>query len=263
MLPTDSASGVDADAVAPARRRAGVAAGSTKQSDPTPAAEDVPASTYARLERSVVAWLVADNVLYTFASLSKKSVRLPFLLMENLMFPICLSVCMLYAFGTLDSSAVRKRVVVIWVSFMLYQALFSFIFCMVQGYPLARAVGITVVFVLIAAGFSWLIGIIRDELLALGSLDASRTKRLFEIMGIQLALVVVGATQGIGRGDMPRIVGTVTFSQSLTMAWFYSLAIFDVAGVDVAVAGTRLQLRPVEGAALFFTGALVLAGFAA
>ena len=263
MLPTDSASGVDADAVAPARRRAGVAAGSTKQSDPTPAAEDVPASTYARLERSVVAWLVADNVLYTFASLSKKSVRLPFLLMENLMFPICLSVCMLYAFGTLDSSAVRKRVVVIWVSFMLYQALFSFIFCMVQGYPLARAVGITVVFVLIAAGFSWLIGIIRDELRALGSLDASRTKRLFEIMGIQLALVVVGATQGIGRGDMPRIVATGTFSMSLTMAWLYSLAIFDVAGVDVAVAGTRLQLRPVEGAALFFTGALVLAGFAA
>ena len=38
MLPTDSASGVDDDAVAPARRRAGVAAGSTKQSDPTPAA---------------------------------------------------------------------------------------------------------------------------------------------------------------------------------------------------------------------------------
>ena len=73
----------------------------------------------------------------------------------------------------------------------------------------------------------------------------------------------VGATQGIGRGDMPRIVGTVTFSQSLTMAWFYSLAIFDVAGVDVAVAGTRLQLRAIEGAALFFTGALVLAGFAA
>ena len=221
MLPTDS---VLDDA--PARRRAGVAAGSMKQHDPTPATEDVPASTYARLERSVVAWLVADNVLYTFASLSKKSVRLPFLLMENLMFPICLSVCMLYAFGTLDSSAVRKRVVVIWVSFMLYQAVFSFIFCWVQGYPLARAVGITVFFVLIAAGFSWLIGIIRDELRALGSLDASRIKRLFEIMGIQLALVVVGATQGLGRGDMPRIVGTVTFSQSLTMAWFYSLAIF-------------------------------------
>ncbi len=61
---------------------------------------------------------------------------------------------------------------------------------------------------------------------------------------------------------MPRIVGTVTFSQSLTMAWFYSLAIFDVAGVDVAVAGTRLELRPREGAALLFTGTLTLAGLA-
>ena len=189
------------DAAAPARRRAGVAAGSMKQYDPTPAAEDVPASVYARLERSVVAWLVADNVLYTFASLSKKSVRLPFLLMENLMFPICLSVCMLYAFGTLDSSAVRKRVVVIWVSFMLYQAVFSFIFCWVQGYPLARAVGITVFFVLIAAGFSWLIGNIRDELRALGSLDASSSSSAYSRSWEQLALVVVGAcVRRIARG---------------------------------------------------------------
>ena len=201
MPPTDSASGVDDDAVAPARRRAGVAASSIKQqSDPTPAAEDVPASTYARLERSVVAWLVADNVLYTFASLSKKSVRLPFLLMENLMFPICLSVCMLYAFGTLDSSAVRKRVVVIWVSFMLYQAVLSLIFCWVQGYPLARGVMLFLSFVFVAVGLSWLIAIIRDELRALGSLDASRIKRLFEIMGIQLALVVVSACVRQNRG---------------------------------------------------------------
>ena len=50
---------------------------------------------------------------------------------------------------------------------------------------------------------------------------------------------------------------------SLSMAWLYSLAIFDVAGVDPTVAGTRLQLRPVEGAALFSTAILVLAGFAA
>ena len=74
MLPTDSASEVlDDDAAA--RRRAGVAAGGKKQqSDPTPATEDVPASVYSRLQWSVVAWLVGDNVLYTLASFSKKSV---------------------------------------------------------------------------------------------------------------------------------------------------------------------------------------------
>ena len=193
MLPTDSASEVlDDDAAA--RRRAGVAAGSKKQqSDPTPATEDVPASVYSRLQWSVVAWLVGDNVLYTLASFSKKSARLPFLLMETLTFPICLSLCMLYAFGTMDASAVRNRAVVIWVSFMLYQAVLSLIFCWVQGYPLARGVMLFLSFVFVAVGLSWLIAIIRDELRALGSLDASRIKRLFEIMGIQLALVVVSA----------------------------------------------------------------------
>ena len=73
----------------------------------------------------------------------------------------------------------------------------------------------------------------------------------------------VGATQGLGQGEMPRVAATGTFSMSLSMAWLYSLAIFDVAGVDPTVAGTRLQLRPVEGAALFSTAILVLAGFAA
>ena len=34
-------------------------------------------------------------------------------------------------------------------------------------------------------------------------------------------------------------------------------------GIDVTVAGTLLQLRPTEGAALFFIGILVLSGLAA
>ena len=141
MLPTDSASGVDDDAVAPARRRAGVAAGSIKQqSDPTPAAEDVPASTYARLERSVILWLMGDNILLAFACLGKKSVRMPCLLMEMLIFQISLSLCMLYFFGTLDSSGVGRRALVIWVVYMIYQAILSGIACILQGYPLPRAV---------------------------------------------------------------------------------------------------------------------------
>ena len=46
------------------------------------------------------------------------------------------------------------------------------------------------------------------------------------------------------------------------MTWLFSLAIIDVAGVDATAAATQLQLRPIEGGALFFTGLLVLAGLA-
>jgi len=261
MLPT--ASGVDDDAVAPARRRAGVAAGSIKQqSDPTPAAEDVPASVYARLERSVVAWLVGDNVLYTFAGLGKKSDRIPCLLMEMLVFPISMSLCMLYAYGTLDSSAVRKRSILLWVLYMIYQAIITLVIVRVNDFPLARGVMLFFFHLFFAAAFGWLIGALRDELRALSSMENSRIKRLFELMGFQLALVVIGATQGIGKGDLPRIAATSTFSMSLIMAWLFALAIFDVSGLDMTVTGIRMDLRPIEGAALLFTGTLTLAGLA-
>ena len=47
------------------------------------------------------------------------------------------------------------------------------------------------------------------------------------------------------------------------MAWLFSLGIFDVGGVDPHLAVTKMRLGLVEGAALFFTGTLVLAGLAA
>ena len=138
----DDASGLTAGPAESAPRPRTKAAGSMKEkSDLPPAAEDVPASVYSRLERSVVAWLwLCDNTLYTFAGLGKKSVRMPCLLMENLVFPISLSLCMLYAFGTLDSSAVRKRAIVIWVSYMLYQAILTMVIVYVNDFPVARGV---------------------------------------------------------------------------------------------------------------------------
>ena len=76
-----------------------MAAGTVKQqSDLPPATEDVPASTYARLERSVILWLLGDNILLTFACVGKKSVRMPCMLMEMLVFQISISLCMLYFF---------------------------------------------------------------------------------------------------------------------------------------------------------------------
>ena len=264
MLPTDSASGVDDDAVAPARRRAGVAVASMKQhSDSTPAAEDVPASTYARLERSVILWLIGDNTLITFACLGKKSVRTPTLLMEMLVFQISISLNMLYFFGTMDSSAVGRRALVIWVIYMFYQAIFSAIGCIVHGYPLPRAVMLFLWHMFFCGAFGWLMKTLRDELRALRSLDTTRIKRLFEVMTFQAALLVIGATQGIDKGDMPRVGATSTFSMSLIFAWLFSVAILEVAGLDVYAAATRLELTPIEGAALLFTGIFVLAGFAA
>ena len=44
------------------------------------------------------------------------------------------------------------------------------------------------------------------------------------------------------------------------MAWFFALAINEVAEVDAHAAAARLQLRPIEAAALFFTGCVVLSG---
>ena len=226
---------------------------------------DEPASKYARIQWCIVTWLVCDNVLLTFASLGKKSIRAPMLNVEALMFPTCISLCMLYAFGTMDSSAVGRRSLVIWVSFWVYQAVFSATATWVRGQPFHEGLVLGIFFLFTATAFGGLIRTLREELRALCcSLDETTsriTTRLLEIMALQAALVVIGLTRGIGRNAFNRISATIYFSISLIFAWLYSLAIFDVAGVD-AVAATQLQLSAIEGAALFFTGLFVLAGLA-
>ena len=226
---------------------------------------DEPASKYARMQWFVVTWLVCDNVLLTFGSLGKKSSRAAFFNAEMLVFAISISLNMLYVFGTLDSPAVgTRRAPVIWVLFWLYQAVFTAIAMWARGEPFFRGLLPLLSFLFMATAFGWLIRFLREELRALGSLDATTrriTTRLLEIMGLQVALMVIGLTRGIGRSAYERIVATLYFSISLIMAWLYSLAIFDVAGVD-AVAASQLRLRPIEGCALSFAGLLVLAGLA-
>ena len=226
---------------------------------------DEPASKYARMQWFLVTWLVCDNVLLTFGSLGKKSTRAASFHLEMLIFPISISLCMLYIFGTLDSLAVgTRRAPVIWVCFWVYQAVFTAAAMLARGEPFARALVPLVSFLFMATAFGGLVRILRQELRALGSLDATTrriTTRLLEIMSLQAALVVIGLTRGIGRNAFNRIAAAIYFSISLIMAWLYSLAIFDVAGVD-AVAASQLQLRPIEGAALGFTGLFVLAGLA-
>ena len=218
---------------------------------------DEPASKYARMQWFLVTWLVCDNALLTFGSLGGiKSTRAASFHLEMLIFPISISLCMLYIFGTLDSSAVgTRRAPVIWVCFWIYQAVFTAAAMLARGEPFSRALVPLFSFLFMATAFGWLVRMLRQELRALGSLDATTrriTTRLLEIMGLQAALVVIGLTRGIGRNAFNRISAAIYFSISLIFAWLYSLAIFDVAGVD-AVAATQLQLKPIEGARLYFS----------
>ena len=131
---------------------------------------DEPASKYARIQWCIVTWLVCDNVILTFASLGKKSIRHLMLNVETLMFPICISLCMLYAFGTIDSSAVGRRSLVVWVLFWVYQAVFSATATWVRGQPFHEGLTIGIFFLFTATAFGGLIRTLREELRALGSL---------------------------------------------------------------------------------------------
>ena len=241
---------------------------------PKPSAEaaagdetDAPASEYARLERFVVAWLVCDNALLTLAGLSKGRRRYNAVHLEVMVFAISMSLCLLYAFGTLNSSAVGRRAILVWFTFWLYQAVFSTIYAATDGDHTPFEASVYFVYhAFVATSFGWLIGVIRSELRALGSLDDVTTRitgRLTEIIGIQAALSLIAVSQGIGKDAFFRLAATHLFQLSLIMAWLFSTAIFDVGGVDPHLAVTKMKLSLVESAALFCTGVLVLAGLAA
>ena len=180
---------------------------------------------------------------------------------ESLIFPICMSLCFLYAFGTIDSSTVGRRAVVVWVMFWIYQAAFTCISMWARGETFLRGLVYLIYFAFVAAAFGWLMNVLRSELRALGSMDTTRiTARLYEIMGFHAAMAVIGATQGVGAKAFVRITATVCFSMSLIFAWLFSVAIFEVAGVDSHAAMTKLRLSPLEAVALTCTGLLVLFG---
>ena len=155
---------------------------------------DEPASKYARIQWFVVLWLVFDNVLLTFGSLGKKGSRAVFFHAEMLVYPISISLLMLYIFGTLDSLAVGTRAICIWVGFWVYQAVFSAAAMWARGHPFLDGLSMFIFFLFTATAFGWLIRILREELRALsGSLDETTsriTTRLLEIMGFQAALMI-------------------------------------------------------------------------
>ena len=230
--------------------------------------KDEPASEYARLERLVVTWLVGDEALLTYAALTKKGRGKTYAThLEMLTWPLCMSFMLLYFFGTLDSSAVGRRALFVWVFFWFYQSVFVTLLVWSEGvWKIHELFGYFAFHVFLGAAYGWLIHVLRSELRARGSLDAVTTRitgRLSEVMGLQTAVGVVALTQGIGPKANSRLYATAMFQLSLCMAWLFSIAIFDVSGINPQLALTKLRLGLVEGAALFFTGVLVISGFAA
>ena len=228
-------------------------------SEADPATKDAPASEYSRLQWFLVAWLVGDCALLTWGSVPTYKAGIANY--ESLIFPISMSLCILYFFGTIDSSAVGKRAVIIWAFWWVYQAVFTPISLWARGESFLRGLVYLIYFAFIAAAYGWLMNVLRSELRAIGSLDTTRiTARLYEIMGFQAAMAVIGATQGLGPKAFMRISATVCFSMSLIYAWLFSVAIFAVAGVDTHAAMTKLRVSPLEAVALTCTGLLVLFG---
>ena len=229
---------------------------------------DEPASEYARLERLVVGWLVGDNALLTYAALSKKGRGKTYAThLEMLTWPLCMSLMLLYFFGTMDSSAVGTRAIIIWVFFWFYQSVFVTLLVWSEGvWKIHELFGYFAFHVFLGAAYGWLIQVLRSELRARGSLDTVTTRitgRLSEVMGLQTAVAIIALTQGIGPKANSRLYATAMFLLSLSMGWLFSLAVFDVSGINPQLALTKLRLDLVEGAALFFTGVLVISGFAA
>ena len=177
----------------------------------------------------------------------------------------CLSVFMLYTFGTLDSTVHGPRAIGLWAALWLVQTVIMVVSYAVRGEAWAQIAFWAFFFLLSATAFGWLMHMLREELRARhrgARLAVARalTERLVKVVGLQIGLLVVGVVQGVAKRDYPRVYATALFSMSLLMAWFFALAIDEVAEVDVHAAAARLRLRPIEAAALFFTGCVVLSG---
>ena len=150
---------------------------------------------------------------------------------EMMVFAISMSLCLLLAFGTLQSLRVGPRAIAVWFLFWFCQAVISVPFSLSDGHRWYETIAGFVWHAFVAATFAWLIKVIRSELRALGSLDTVTTRitgRLTEIIGLQAALSLIAVSQGIGEDDIERLVATHLFQLSLSMAWLFSLGVFDV-----------------------------------
>ena len=229
------------------------------------AAEDVdlPAAEYNRVFAATVALLIyncSSGLVISFTAAGGIEGNLSQI--GYLLWPLPWTAIFGLCFGTLDSAEAGRRAIRLlrvccvahlivvpllhWTSGLREQALFAIFQFSVNFFYLP-----------------WLCTAMIEMLRRRGSLRAQAeyyTSRAIKLAGFQILLLVTAVGQGINRKETyPRIYATFVFSASLSFAWKYLIAIFDVAAVNSREAA-KLRLSCIQATALILVGAFVLSG---
>ncbi|CAH0373023.1 unnamed protein product, partial [Pelagomonas calceolata] len=237
-----------------------------KQLGVTPAeAEDVdlPAAEYNRVFAATVALLIyncSSGLVISFTAAGGIEGNLS--QFGYLLWPLPWTAIFGLCFGTLDSAEAGRRAIRLlrlccvahlivvpllhWTSGLRGQALFAIFQFLINIFYLP-----------------WLCGSMIELLRRRGSRRAQAeyyTSRSLKLAGFQILLLVAAVGQGINRKETyPRIYATFVFSASMSFAWKYMIAIFDVAAVNRREAA-KLRLSCIQATALILVGAFVLSG---
>lgn len=227
---------------------------------------DRPSSYYWRIHAMVAALLAIDAVLLAAAAASRNEQSVV-AQVEFIYFPLACTAAWGLVFGTIDSAAMGRRSVGMWVGIMLLQVLVFGGINVLYG-QVATGVFFAISFMIFAAVWGWLLSVMRAVLRERfrGQLthQAHRyASRALELAGFQTMLMVASASQGIGGAEAyTRCSTSSTFGVSLLVAWAFNIGVFDVSSVDPRAA-VALRLKPMELACLICAGAVVLSGLAA
>ena len=221
---------------------------------------DLPAADYARnfyITIAVCVYVCAFQGICSFSLGGREGNASQIM---HLFWPICWTMLFALIFGALDSSAAGRRAVQVMRVFASSQVVLAPLLYL--EYPreavyqiFARGVD--------AAFYPWLSRVMADVLRKQSSLRVQAeyfTNRALKVLGFQMLLVVSTLALGLdGPRTYPRTFAAESFSITLVFGWVFLIAIFDVAAVD-GRAATKLQLTPLQAAALVSTGLLFLSG---
>ena len=178
--------------------------------------------------------------------------------------PICWTALFGLIFGTLDSVEAGRRAVQFLRAFAGCQIITEFlVFWSVGRYADA-------VLQIFAQGintlcYPWICKLMVQLLRDQGSLASQAEHymmRALKVAGLQTLIGVSAAAMGFdGRETFGRAMAAASFTITLVFAWFYLVAIFDVAGLS-SRAAAKLRTTCLQTAALISTGLHILSGLA-
>ncbi len=230
---------------------------------PNKADVDLPAAEYNRVFAATIVLLVYNCLAGLFISFTAAGgIEGNLSQVGYLLWPLPWTAIFGLCFGTLDSAEAGRRAIRLlrvccvahlivvpllhWTSGLREQALFAIFQFSINFFYLP-----------------WLCTAMIEMLRRRGSLRAQAeyyTSRAIKLAGFQILLLVTAVGQGINRKETyPRIYATFVFSASLSFAWKYLIAIFDVAAVNSREAA-KLRLSCIQATALILVGAFVLSG---